>query len=569
MHLYILLTTNEFTHTVKEVESFTTSWYMMALTSSFVLVLMCYMTPFSVQGECNCENSIIMVNNNNGPLVVQAVIDKMEHLGFGFENDHSFIRRVAYIETQDGRNVNQHHVGGIWAMNQTKLDILNTSKVLDIIKINGECEPIEIDKLLTETSMTIPLYSGMAARLYLEHLITNDNYDMSDINIQAHLWFAKYRTGNLTVDDYKRIVAGRDLNDKKALNGIGSEVVEDVIKMIDSWKNFSRLSDNCLMRRIALVETNDGLHDQQCGGIWAMDKKKLTYVRRKLRTSLSKQPEWQVITVEEINKALCFNSDFTLQDMFTKSNMHKPLYSGLAARFFLEYKKNHIPNTDDIYGQAYFWFEYYHPECNGPLTEDDFVILVAGTPVDETLKVNASGVEVVEAVLTKIEISNVFDSDHRFMKRLAYVETQYGTEIHTFHYGGIWGVNYDILRHLRLALNGERESEMIQSKLINICTRIEEAFTIDNNIITMMFDKDKMNVPLYNGLAARFYLYYVSLVNASIPLAGNIRDQAGFWIRYYHSDSRNLTSQYFVDHASIAEDNEGIIIIVSMYIPTK
>ena len=559
----IILTTNtEFTYTVREDQSFTTSWFMMSSTnlSSFVLVfIVCYMTLISAQGECNCGNSIIMMNNSNGSLVVQAVIDKMEHLGFGFENDHSFIRRLAYVETQDGRNVDQHHVGGIWAMNQMKLDILNTSEVLDNIKINGECEPIEIDKLLTEKYMTIPLYSGMGARLYLEHLITNDNYNISDINIQAYLWFAKYRTGNLTVDDYKRIVAGRDLN------GIGSEVVENVIEMIDSLGIFS--SDNGLMRRIALVETNDGLHDHHCGGIWAMDETKLSYVRQRLQRSLSTQPEWQVIAIETINKALCFNNDFTLQDMFTKSNMHKPLYSGLAARFFLEYNNAHIPNADDIYGQAYFWFEYYHPECNSSLTENDFVILVEGTPVDETLKDYASGVDVVEAVLTKIEFSNVFDSDHRFMKRLAYVETRYGTETHTFNYGGIWGVNYDILHHLRLALNGERESEMIQSNLIVICTRIEEAFTIDN-IIRMMLDKDKMNVPLYNGLAARFYLYYMSLVNeTSIPLAGNIRDQAEFWIRYYHSDSRNLTSQYFVDHASIAEDNEGIIII--MFVPQK
>ena len=534
--------------------------------SIFILVLVCYMVSFSVQNGCDCENSIIMTNNKNGSIVVQAVIDKVDHLGFTFKNDHSFIRRLAYIETRDGTQPHGH--GGIWAMNQAKLNILNNSYTVDEVldKINTKkCVQIDSEKLVNETYMTLPLYSGLAAKIYLEYLLKkfDDDY-MSDIDTQAHLWFEKYHTGNLNVNDYKRIVNGSDLNDKKALNGIGSDVVENVIEMIDSWWKFSDdHDDRCLMRRIALVETNDGLSVQyNCGGIWAMDGTKLSSVHDELNKQPEKQPEWQLIAVEEINKSLCLNgiNDFTLENMLIESNMHKPLYSGLAARFYLEQQTTEIPNIDDIYGQAIFWFENYHPECGRHLTAYDFVTLVEGRPVDETLMPNASGSEVVEAVLIKIDFSQIFDPDHRFMKRLAYVETKYGTENHTFHYGGIWGVNYDIMNdHIRLIVKGEIESEVIQSSLINITMRIEEAFGID--IISVVFNKEEMNVPLYNGLAAHFYLYYVSLVNGtSIPLAGNIRQQAEFWITYYHSDSRNLTShngQYFIDQASVAEDNEG------------
>ena len=50
-----------------------------------------------------------------------------------------------------------------------------------------------------------------------------------------------------------------------------------------------------------------------------------------------------------------------------------------------------------------------------------------------------------------------------------------------------------------------------------------------------------LNKPLLSGLAAGLYLYYLEINGtASIPLAGNIENQASFWKTYYHSGNLRL-----------------------------
>ena len=85
-----------------------------------------------------------------------------------------------------------------------------------------------------------------------------------------------------------------------------------------------------------------------------------------------------------------------------------------------------IPGGDDIEGQARFWKDHYHI---GSMMADQFVQTVKGIPLnetDETLTPGANGSDVVEAVISKLGLLENIDPDHRFMRRLAYVETEDG-----------------------------------------------------------------------------------------------------------------------------------------------
>ncbi len=62
--------------------------------------------------------------------------------------------------------------------------------------------------------------------------------------------------------------------------------------------------------------------------------------------------------------------------------------------------------------------------------------------VDRTLQREASGADVVRAVVRKIE--GVFGRDNQFLRRVAFVESEDGTDINTFrsgYNGGIWQVD--------------------------------------------------------------------------------------------------------------------------------
>ena len=75
-------------------------------------------------------------------------------------------------------------------------------------------------------------------------------------------------------------------------------------------------------------------------------------------------------------------------------------------------------------------------------------MLVSGQGVDQTTQLEAKGKNVVEATLALFGSNQIFhklsDFDE-FLRRVAYVETKFGMDAHTFrddYHGGIWQVNY-------------------------------------------------------------------------------------------------------------------------------
>ena len=114
--------------------------------------------------------------------------------------------------------------------------------------------------------------------------------------------------------------------------------------------------DNNLLRRIAFVETEDGLNTDALnqGGIWAVDED--AFLRTQLQVNkTSNTTLFQ--TYEEIR--LFFSIEW---DTVQWSELNKPLYSALAARLVLFIAPEDIPSSEDVPAQAQFWRDYYKGE---------------------------------------------------------------------------------------------------------------------------------------------------------------------------------------------------------------
>ena len=158
--------------------------------------------------------------------------------------------------------------------------------------------------------------------------------------------------------------------------------------------------------------------------------------------------------------------------------------------------------------------------------------------VDQTLEDGANGSDVVEMVIAKI--SKIFNSDHRLLRRIAYVETDDGTS--GVPPGGIWAVDESKLKTV-----------LTEPNLMELREKIDQEIEIEFGIITFNF----LSKPLVSGLVARLYLHYVEITeNVKIPLAAAIGDQAQFWHTYYYNGTE-LSGDDFTKKVRELEKREG------------
>ena len=141
---------------------------------------------------------------------------------------------------------------------------------------------------------------------------------------------------------------------------------------------------------------------------------------------------------------------------------------------------------------------------------------------------NANGSYVVDTVLEIINQSGIFDPDHRFMRRIAYVETRDGTESVTYERAcnkrvGIWGLSINMLWHMRNRIRRSPTPRLSRAERL-IC----QTFGVN------MSGDERLNLrnPLVSGIVARFYLLYFSELRV-MPLPGCAQGQADFWRKYY------------------------------------
>lgn len=153
-----------------------------ALTSQF----------FSGSRAQTCPNQICTAKAK-GPSVVEAVVDKINELGI-FPSDHKLLCRIAWVESkygQDRRTYRTGYHGGIWQVDS--IGHLETRTRSGLLKYwNAINTKLGIDWTRTTWSdLEKPLYSGLAARLYLARIPARIPTDLSS---QAQYWKIHYNT---------------------------------------------------------------------------------------------------------------------------------------------------------------------------------------------------------------------------------------------------------------------------------------------------------------------------------------------------------------------------------------
>ena len=164
---------------------------------------------------------------------------------------------------------------------------------------------------------------------------------------------------------------------------------------------------------------------------------------------------------------------------------------------------------------------------------------------DATMEEDTTGgINVVEAVIEKLNCLKAFSCDHMLMQRIAFVESEYG-EIDDCS-GGIWCLGENAFETL------SNHQDELQNETEIIYERSGISF-FDN-----VTSYKSLNTPFYSGLAARLYLHYLEITHVKVPLNGTIELQAKFWIHHYHNRTITATKETFINKA----DNIGSYIIL-------
>ena len=144
-----------------------------------------------------------MTENARGTAVVHAVITKLESCERYNLTDHRLLRRIAYVETMD----KQTPPGGLWALSRNNFNLIKT-----MMKqwLTSSCRGLLDDQVIEHVvnrdpyaSTKIPIVSGLAASLYLQHLTTAEGLAIplaDEIEGQATFWRNHYNhSGNKAV----------------------------------------------------------------------------------------------------------------------------------------------------------------------------------------------------------------------------------------------------------------------------------------------------------------------------------------------------------------------------------
>ncbi|XP_068743969.1 uncharacterized protein [Montipora capricornis] len=145
------------------------------------------------------------------------------------------------------------------------------------------------------------------------------------------------------------------------------------------------------------------------------------------------------------------------------------------------------------------------------------------------------GAAVVKEVVDTINGLGIFPYDHKFLCRVAWVESKYGQDKGTYrpgYYGGIWQVD-----------NIGYQETITQSGLKKYWDKIKAKLGIDWSKTTWR-DLEK---PLYSGLAARLFLARIPA-----PIPTDLPSQAQYWKTHYNTEAGSGTVQKFIDDVNHA-----------------
>ncbi|XP_048238745.1 uncharacterized protein LOC124119917 [Haliotis rufescens] len=186
---------------------------------------------------------LTMSSGASGTAVVKAVVDRIRSnciLG----DDRLFLRRLAYVESTDGRDAKTYrsgYDGGIWQIDESKFLETKTCPSSIVAECNKAKSAFNIDWRTTSWSdLRKPLYSGLAAALYIKKYQSGS--PPGDVTSQASFWALKLRPS------YNQSVF---ITKARAMKGIGCKTQLDLAFILDGSGSVSTSDFN---RMIKFVE---------------------------------------------------------------------------------------------------------------------------------------------------------------------------------------------------------------------------------------------------------------------------------------------------------------------------
>ena len=138
----------------------------------------------------------------NGSAVVSACLSRLRDSAI-FTSDNEMMRRIAYVETDDGNDPDTYRAnyhGGIWALDEDLFDeTQDTSSYSSLVNLHQSIETkFSIDwSSVAWNDLRKPLYSALAARLYLTTVSASIPIS-SSIDSQATYWVTNYNPSGST-----------------------------------------------------------------------------------------------------------------------------------------------------------------------------------------------------------------------------------------------------------------------------------------------------------------------------------------------------------------------------------
>ena len=168
-----------------------------------------------------------------GEAVVEAVIGRIRQSAI-FPDDHTLLRRIAYVESRDGndqRTYRNGYNGGVWQVDEIRFQDTKSiaalenerNEILFFFDINWST--------VTWADLRRPLYSGLAARLLLANILQAIPL-ASEIALQASYWKQHYNQ-NGTVQQF--------IDDVMMLESTkGNLLYHDTVSMYRPYSRYSR-----------------------------------------------------------------------------------------------------------------------------------------------------------------------------------------------------------------------------------------------------------------------------------------------------------------------------------------
>ena len=179
---------------------------MKTATFSVLITLSALLPLLTAQGV-----DLTLQREASGSNVVKAAVNRIQAV-LNFDRqllesnfDLQLLRRIAYVESRDGTHTDTYrpgYNGGIWQVDEDKFLSTQANTALNVERHDAIREAFNIDWPSVQWSdLRIPLYSGIAAKLFLLNISDTEPIPC-DVPGQAAYWRTHYSSCNTIVEKY-------------------------------------------------------------------------------------------------------------------------------------------------------------------------------------------------------------------------------------------------------------------------------------------------------------------------------------------------------------------------------